>query len=429
MDSNGVAVPSDIAETLVNPRAYADHRIHEAYRWLRKNNPLGLAAPPGFDPFWAVVSYADIQYVTRNNDLFHNGDRSALIVDQASDRLTRQVTGGSPHLTRSLVQLDGEEHRKLRLLTQSWFMPANIRRLETRIRELARDTVEKMLAKGGHCDFVNEVALHYPLKVVMEVLGVPAADEPLMLKLTQEIFGPQDPDSTPLAGQPDAAALMSRALQATMQMMGEYFGRLAAERRAAPTQDLISVIANARVDGQPLGPVEELGYYAIVATAGHDTTSSSTAGAIWALCDNPAEFAKVKADPSLIPSLVDEAIRWTSPVKTFMRTATADTELAGRRIAKGDWLMLCFASANRDEATFSDPYTFRIDRPGQGKHIAFGGGAHVCLGQHLARMEIRILFEELLPRLKSIALDGAPKMSEAIFVNGPKSLPIRFEVA
>jgi cytochrome P450 len=165
----------------------------------------------------------------------------------------------------------------------------------------------------------------------------------------------------------------------------------------------------------------------IVATAGHDTTSSSTAGAIWALAEDPEQFARIKANPVLIPGLVDEAIRWMTPVKHFMRSATADTELGGRRIAKGDWLMLCYASANRDEEVFEDPFAFRCDRK-PNRHIAFGYGAHLCLGQHLAKLEMRILFEELLPRLKSIALDGEVKMTQAYFVNGPKKLPIRFEL-
>lgn len=427
MNSSDVTIRADIAETLVNPRAYADHRIHDAYRWLRANNPLGYAEPPGFDPFWAVTTYADVQAVSAQNALFRNGDRSPLIVDKASDDLTRAVTGGSPHLTRSLVQLDGTEHMKLRQLTQSWFMPANIRRLEERIRAIARQTVEKMIAKGGRCDFVNEVALHYPLHIVMEVLGVPEADEPLMLKLTQEIFAPQDPDAAPKV-EGDPAKQLSLALQSSLKVLADYFTPLSVDRRANPRTDLISVIANAKIDGQPLGPIEELGYYAIIASAGHDTTSSSTAGAIWALCESPEEFAKLKRNPELISSMIDEAVRWTTPVKSFMRTAAEDVELSGRKIAKGDWLMLCYASANRDESVFPDPYHFRIDRPGRNKHIAFGYGAHVCLGQHLARMEMRILFEELLPRLKSISLDGTPKLTQAMFVNGPKTLPIRFEV-
>ena len=168
-----------------------------------------------------------------------------------------------------------------------------------------------------------------------------------------------------------------------------------------------------------------MSYYIIVATAGHDTTSSSTAGAIWALAENRSEFAKVKADPSLIPGLVDEAIRWMTPVKHFMRSATADTELRGRAIAKGDWLMLCYPSGNRDEEVFDDPYAFRVDRK-PNRHLAFGYGAHPCLGQHLAKMEMRILWEELLPRLQSLELAGEPKLTQASFVNVPKSVPIRF---
>ena len=171
-----------------------------------------------------------------------------------------------------------------------------------------------------------------------------------------------------------------------------------------------------------------MSYYVIVATAGHDTTSSTTAGAMWGLCEHPDQLQKLKADPSKIPAMIDEAIRFTTPVKTFMRTATADTELRGRAIKKGDWLMLCYASGNRDEEVFEDPQTFHADRS-PNRQLAFGYGAHLCLGQHLAKMEMRILFEELLPRLKSVELAGTPKQSLAVFVNGPKSVPIKFEMA
>ncbi|WP_296599039.1 cytochrome P450, partial [Phenylobacterium sp.] len=182
------------------------------------------------------------------------------------------------------------------------------------------------------------------------------------------------------------------------------------------------------IDGQPISDLEAMSYYIIVATAGHDTTSSSTAGAMWALAENPGEFRKVKQDPSLIPGLVDESIRWTTPVKTFMRTATADTEVRGRKVKQGDWLMLCYASGNRDEEVFDAPDTFQVDRK-PNKHLAFGYGAHLCLGQHLAKMEMRVLWEELLPRLESVEISGTPALSEAFFVNGPKRLPIRFRMA
>lgn len=422
-----VRIPARFAETLTDPSAYADGRIHETWRWLRANNPLGLAEAEGFDPFWVVTKHSDILAVGRQNDLFHNCDRATVLTGQVADRRVREITGGSPHLVYSLVQMDPPDHPKYRALTQAWFMPPNLRKLEERIRAIARRTVDAMCTTPGRCDFVTDVAAGYPLHVIMEIMGVPEEDEPRMLRLTQELFAPQDPD-TARALSALSPEQLTQLIQATIEDFSSYFRSLSAERRAHPHEDLATLIANAKIDGEPISDIGAMGYYIIVATAGHDTTSSSTAGAIWALAENPGEFAKVKADLSLIPGLVDEAIRWMTPVKHFMRTATADTELAGRAIAKGDWLMLCYASGNRDEEVYEDPYVFRVDRK-PNRHLSFGYGAHLCLGQHLAKMEMRILFEELLPRLKSLALDGEPKLTQALFVNGPKTVPIRFELA
>ncbi|QOZ38526.1 cytochrome P450 [Bradyrhizobium sp. CCBAU 53421] len=418
-------IPANIAETLVDPVAYADDRIHDSYRWLRANNPLGIARPDRFDPFWVVTKHAHIQAISRQNDLFHNADRPTTLTNRALEERVRKITGG-PNLVRSLVQMDAPDHPKYRALTQGWFMPANLGKFEGRVREIARATVQRMLDRGGACDFVEDVALGYPLHVIMEILGVPEADEPRMLKLTQELFGPQDPDTARVR---DAlsAEQVSVMLQAIIADFSAYFRKITEERRQNPRDDLATVIANAKIGGDYMPEHDQTSYYMIVATAGHDTTSSSTAGAIWALARDPAEFAKVKANPELIPGLVDEAIRWMTPVKHFMRSATADTELGGRKIAKGDWLMLCYASGNRDEEVFEEPDRFRSDRK-PNRHVAFGYGAHLCLGQYLAKLEMRILFEELLPHLKSLSLDGEVKMTQAYFVNGPKKLPIRFEV-
>jgi cytochrome P450 len=323
--------------------------------------------------------------------------------------------------------MDAPDHPKYRALTQSWFLPQNIKSLDERIRRIARASIEKMLATDGQCDFVTEVAMGFPLHVIMEILGVPEADEPRMLMLTQELFGATDPD---LGRKPEEmdTEKATLAVQSVLVDFYNYFAKITADRRANPQDDLATVIANSKINGETISEFEALSYYVIVATAGHDTTSSSTAGAMWALAKDPAEFAKVKADPTLIPGLIDEAVRWTTPVKHFMRSATEDTELRGRKIAKGDWLMLCYASGNRDEDVFEEPFQFRADRKGN-KHVSFGYGAHLCLGQHLAKMEMRILFEELLPHLKSVALNGEPKNSQAVFVSGPKKLPIRFEAA
>jgi cytochrome P450 len=422
---SGIDVPADIAAMLVDPTAYADRRIHDAYRWLRANNSLGIARPEGHAPFWVVAKHAHIAAISRQNELFHNADRPTTLMSVAFEERVRQITGG-PNLVRSLVQMDSPDHPKYRALTQGWFMPANLVKFEPRIREIARATVERMIARGGRCDFVADVALGYPLHVIMDILGVPERDEPRMLRLTQELFGPQDPDKTRIRDLLTAEQLAAM-LQAVINDFSSYFHTITEDRRRQPRDDLATVIANAKINGDYLPEHDATSYYIIVATAGHDTTSSSTAGAIWALAENPKQFAMVKADPSLIPGLVDEAIRWMTPVKHFMRSATADTELGGRDIKKGDWLMLCYASANRDEEVFDEADQFRCDRK-PNRHIAFGYGAHLCLGQYLAKLEMRILFEELLPRLKSIALEGEPVMTQAVFVNGLKRLPIRFEV-
>ncbi|THD77113.1 MAG: cytochrome P450 [Phenylobacterium sp.] len=419
-------IPEDLATSLVTPSAYANGEIHETYKWLRANEPFGVAEIEGVDPFWVATRHADILEISRQNALFHNGDRSPTLTSQEVDRKVREMMGGSPHLLRTLIHMDAPDHPKYRVLTQAWFLPQNLRSLEDRIRTIARASVDKMAATGGRCDFVNEVALHFPLHVIMTILGVPEADEPRMLKLTQELFGAADPELT----RQDDLNKPPEEREFDMGVITDffmYFRALSERKRAEPTDDLASLIANAQVDGQPLSDLEAMSYYIIVATAGHDTTSSSTATAMWELAKNPGELAKLRADPSLIPGLVDESIRWATPVKTFMRTVTEDMEFAGRDLKKNDWLMLCYASGNRDEAVFEDPYAFRVDRK-PNKHLAFGYGAHLCLGQHLAKMEMRILWEELIPRLTSVELAGEPAMSEAVFVNGPKRLPIKFEM-
>jgi hypothetical protein len=424
-----MAIPKEIAQEVVDPKAYGDwKRSHDAFAWLRKNAPLDVAEVDGFDPFWVVTRHADILNIERQNDLFHNEDRSATLTTIEADRRVREMMGGSPNILRSLVQMDNPDHMQYRRLTQSWFMPQNLRGLEGRIREIARGFIDKMAAKGTECDFARDVAFLYPLHVIMEVLGVPAADEPRMLKLTQELFGTQDPDVNRAGKEIDDAGDALKMINETIVDFMTYFNAMTEDRRKTPREDLASVIANGAVYGQPLGHLEAMSYYIIAATAGHDTTSNTTAGALWALAENPDQFRKVKDDMTLIPSMVEESIRWETPVKHFMRTATADTEVAGKAIKKGDWLFLSYPSGNRDEAVFEDPYAFKADRT-PNKHVAFGYGAHVCLGQHLARMEMRVLWEELLPRLKSVELNGTPMRTQANFVSGPKSVPIRFEMA
>lgn len=421
-------IPTDIAQAVADPKAYADDkRVHDALTWLRREMPLGRAELELFDPFWVVTKHADILEVERQNELFHNGDRATVLTPKEADRKVREMMGGSPHLVRSLVQMDNPDHMKYRRLTQAWFLPQNIKKLENRIREIARSFVDRMAEKGGTCDFARDIAFLYPLHVIMEILGVPEIDEPMMLKLTQELFGSADPELNRNKAAADDQAAGVAAVAATVAEFIAYFNKMTADRRAAPRDDVASVIANGSIDGKPLGELEAMSYYIIVATAGHDTTSNTTAGGLWALAERPDQFKKLKGDPSLIPSYLEESIRWATPVKHFMRTATDNAVVRGQKIAKGDWLMLSYPSGNRDEEVFDAPFDFRVDRS-PNKHVAFGYGAHVCLGQHLGRMEMRILWEELLPRLDSVELNGTPRLMEAAFVCGPKSVPIRYKM-
>jgi cytochrome P450 len=422
-----------IDDAIVHPDLYADEdRIHELFTMLRRDDPVRFVEPRGFRPFWAITKHADIQEIEKRNDIF-SASRRTYLSPIEGEEWVKSVTGDT-HLFRTLVDLDEPMHFKLRQLTQSWFMPPNLKKLEARIGQIAKEHVDRMAELGGECDFVKEVAVWYPLRVIMEILGVPKSDEPFMLKLTQEIFGPADPDVVSQSertseGTSYASSDGGRSVDLfqTAQTLFQYFGAITADRRVNPRDDLSTIIANGTIDGAPIGELEAMSYYVIVATAGHDTTSSATAGGLRQLILNPTEMAKLKAEPSLIPGAVEEMIRWTTPVKHFMRTALQDYTLRGKTIREGDGLCLFFSSGNRDEEIFEDPFTFRVDRPNN-KQIAFGYGVHLCLGMHLARMEIRALFAELLPRLKSIEITGPAVNSRSNFVSGLKRMPVRFEM-
>jgi cytochrome P450 len=409
----------ELDNALVDPANWSEEQwVHDQFQWLRANAPLRQLAPEGFEPFWNVTRYDHIKEIEQNKAVFINDPRPVL-GPQMMQAIMEQMSGRK-HLVRSLVQMDDPDHMKYRRLTQGWFMGTNLRKLQGRVDELAKMYVDRLAEMDGECDFVKDVAIWYPLRVIMSILGVPEADEPLMLKLTQELFGGSDPDTT-------RSFEMTEFMQVVLDFE-KYFQDLTAARRRQPTDDVASLIANAEIDGKQIPALETNGYYIIIATAGHDTTSSSTSGGLLALLQNPDQLAKLRSDPDkYLPTAVDEMIRWTSPVRHFMRTATEDYELDGQTIKAGDSAILWYPSANRDEDVFDAPNEFRVDRTGP-KQLAFGYGAHVCLGQHLARMEITALFRELLARVDTFELAGEPRYMQSTFVGGLKSLPIRFSM-
>jgi cytochrome P450 len=407
-----------VDNALVDPKVYADEtRLHALLARLRREDPVHWTEPDRHRPFWTVTRHADVREIELAADRFLNAPRPVLVTVGEEER--RRVSG-NPNVMRTLIHMDAPDHRVFRGLTQAWFLPARLKAMEAGIAELAREFVDRMAARGGACDFVRDIAVWYPLRVIMMLLGVPPEDERLMLQLTQDLFGAQDRE---LKRQTDGsiAAQVFREFSA-------YFRDLTADRCKHPKDDLATVIAEARIDGQPIGDMEAMSYYVIVATAGHDTTSSTAAGGLLALLQHPAELAKLRADPALLPAAIDEMLRWVTPVRHFMRTATSDYVLNGRDIKAGDALLMSYPSANRDEAAFDAPFAFRADRS-PNRHIAFGYGPHLCLGQHLAKMEVRAFFAELLPRLAEIELGGEPAWVESTFVGGLKRLPVRYRMA
>jgi len=421
-------VSKEIANAVVDPNTYADDDyLQSIFKELRNNAPVAWAEPDGFDPFWIVSRYEDIRRVSLNNSLFASGIRQTTLTSKIELAKVQSMTGGSPFLVKNLINMDGATHKEYRFLTHAWFQSASLRQRADQIKAAALESVIRMAAMDGYCDFAADVAFIYPLHNIMSILGVPQEDEPKILNWTKELLGSDDPEMS-RAGAVGRNNAEER-LRARLEVFSEFTGYLEALRRARilhpQENDLASIIANSIISGQPISPQMAVNYYLIVATAGHDTTAASIACTMWAFTQNRDLLPKVKARPDLIPGLVEESVRWATPAKHFLRTATSPTQLRGQQIAEGDLLMLCYPSANRDEERFDRPFEFDIERgPGQ---MAFGYGGHVCLGQHLARMEMISFWDTLIPRLNSVAAAGPSRLVASRLSSGLKTLPIRFE--
>jgi cytochrome P450 len=403
----------DAAKVLADPLAYTDEpKLHAALAHLRANTPVSWVEVPNYRPFWAITRHADIMNIERDDSLFTNWPRPVLTTAEGDEL---QAAAG----VRTLIHLDDPQHRVVRAIGADWFRPKAMRALKVRVDELAKNYVDKMMAVGPECDFVQEVAVNYPLYVIMSLLGIPESDFSRMLKLTQELFGSDDNEFKRGSSNEDQ-------LPALLDMFG-YFNAVTTSRREHPTEDLASAIANARIDGEPLSDIDTVSYYLIVATAGHDTTSATISGGLQGLIENPDQLDRLRDNLGLMPLATEEMIRWVTPVKEFMRTAAEDTTVRGVPIAAGESVLLSYVSGNRDEDVFSDPFRFDVGRD-PNKHLAFGYGVHFCLGAALARMEVSSFFAELLPRLKSIELTGDPQHVATTFVGGLKHLPVRYSL-
>ncbi len=336
--------------------------------------------------------------------------------------LVREREGDSEgqHQIRTVINMDPPEHRKYRAVASSFFSPRSLKRLETLVNDTARMLVDG-LGREGECDFVTEISTQHPLKIIARILGVPESDEPMILKLTNQLFGSEDPEfqrsEDRLAG-----------IRAMFVEFWTYFMQIVEDRRAHPRDDLASVLANARVDGDRMGELETMGYYLVTFTAGHETTRGAIGGGFHALIENPAVRERWRREPDLTPLAADEIIRYVTPVNHMMRTANRDYELRGQKIRCGDRLVLFYASANRDEEVFENPCEIQLDRH-PNRHLAFGIGEHFCMGANLARMTSGAIFRELVTRLESVELAGKPERTASNLVPGFKHLPIRYRLA
>jgi cytochrome P450 len=409
---------------LIAPRAYGERGVpHDQWSELRRLDHLHLCEPRGFDSFYAIVRHEHICEISKQPDLFWN--RLGIVLESEQQKAILETESGLGAL-RAILVMDPPEHRDYRKVAAPWFTPRAIGRVDPVAHESARSLVDRLVERAsggeGECEFANEIAAAHPLRILSTILGVPRESEPDILRLTNELFGGDDPDLQ-RKGEDREKAMRELGLE-----LYQLFSGIIEDRRAQPRDDLATLLANGTVDGKPMGPMETFGYYLITFTAGHDTTKNALAGGMRAFLEHPEELAKLRRQPSLLKSAVEEIVRWSTPVNYMKRTAARDLELAGREIREGDNLALFYASANRDEEVFEDPFSFRVDRR-PNPHLGFGIGEHFCLGANLARKSQHALWSELSRRLEWVAPAGEPEHIRSSFVVGLKHLPIRYRIA
>lgn len=402
---------------IADPAIYESGIPHDRFRLLRDHEPVHWHPwPDRSTGFWAITRHADIVTISRDADTYSSAAEHVLLVDLDPDELEAR---------RSLIETDPPEHTRLRRLVSSAFTPKKVAEYEQATRSIAVDLLDKVVAAGGG-DFVNGVSAPLPINVIVSILGIPAEDSSFMVELSNHLVEgtsgvPLDPtaygNTTPLSLLPFSSPA-SHALF-------EYGRRLGAERRAEPRDDLISRLVYTEVDGESLTDMEYCNFFQLLVFAGNETTRTAISQGMLALIQNTVEFDRLLADPVLIPRTVEEILRWASPILYFRRTAMRDTEVGGVEVRRGDKVVMWYVSGNFDDRVFPDPYRFDAGRT-PNEHVTFGGtGPHYCLGAWLARLEIRVLLEEMVSRGVRLELAGPPVRTRSNFVNGVQTLPVQ----
>jgi len=385
---------------------------HEIWRRMRAEEPIHWN--PGNDrfiPFWSVTKYADLIAVSRDTTTY-SSQQGISMAANPGDPATLIGAG------KMMIITDPPRHVRLRRLVNKGFTPRATALLEPSVREITTKIIDDVAPRGA-CDFVTDVSALLPLAVICSMMGIPQSDWPMMFELTNQGLGSEDPEYQTVPGSGPETAAHSR------REMFAYFARQAEERRHERRDDLVSVLVGSEVDGESLSEEELLFFCQLLILAGNETTRNAISGGLLALFEHPQERARLQSDPTLLPTAVEEILRWTSPVAHMMRYVTRDTVLGSQPLRAGERVLLWYPSANRDEEVFPNANTFDVGRT-PNEHIAFGIGEHFCLGASFARLELRVMFETLLARLPDIALSGPVDRLRSGFIGGIKHMPVQF---
>jgi cholest-4-en-3-one 26-monooxygenase len=380
---------------------------HAEWTWLRRNDPVHRFESDYCDPFWAITKHADIVAIGKRPRDWIIEPRIAVFTRETPPEPT----------SRHLLTMDPPDHGRYRNLTAKFFTPRTVKVWEPKVQKVTRDVLDAAGEKG-EIDFVADVSAPITIAVIALMLGVPEEDWHLLFRWTNEIIAPEDPEF-------QRGRTSVETSEAARGELFAYFKALSDRRRADPRDDILSVVAKATLDGRPLDDFELLSYYFLLVVAGNETTRNAMTGGIQCFLDHPGQWQALVDDPALVEGAIEETVRWTTPVIQFARTATSDQVLRGKTIREGESVCLFYASGNRDEEIFEDPFVFRIDR-NPNDHVGFGRGEHVCLGAHLARLEIRTIYAQLRERLVSMERTGDVVRARSSFVGGVKRAPMRW---
>ena len=388
-----------------DPQLYLEGVPWDTFKKMRAEAPVYFHAQPGGRGFWAVTKHADLVQISRDPGTFSSHRGATFIKDHPEDDLTAMQT--------MMVNMDPPSHVKLRNMVKHAFAPATLVTLEPKIRRCVREIIDNVAHKG-ECDFVSEIAAQLPLMVIAEMIGVPPEDRDRVFDWSNNMVGFDDPEVQTNKEEGSASAMM----------MWQYAGELGQARFDKPGDDIVSMLMKGVTDGG-LSAMEFASFFMLLFVAGNETTRNLISGGMLALIKHPEERARLMAKPELLPTAVEEMLRWVSPLIYFRRTATKDVELRGQKIKENDKVAIWYPSANRDEDVFAEPEKFDVGRT-PNNHVAFGIGQHFCLGANLARLEIKIMFEELIRRMPDIQLDGPVRRLRSNFLNSIKSMPVRY---